>query len=94
MVLVTQKVEVSPVDRVPERLADMQTDVLDIGYPFAGGGEPLAGAPQTLAKRLRPAEGGYSVGHFKITAGTIATCVYDILPGGTVSHCCKGHRGE
>ena len=36
-----------------------------------------------LARRIRPAEGGYSVGHYRITAGTIATCVYDILPGGT-----------
>lgn len=36
-----------------------------------------------LARRVRPAEAGYSVGHYKITAGTIATCVYDILPGGT-----------
>ena len=36
-----------------------------------------------LARRARPAEGGYSVGHHRITAGTIATCVYDILPGGT-----------
>jgi hypothetical protein len=36
-----------------------------------------------LARRARPAEGGYSVGHFKITAGTLGTCVYDILPGGT-----------
>lgn len=45
---------------------------------------PFAGA-LALAKRARPAEGGYSVGHFKITAGTIATCVYDILPGGTTS---------
>lgn len=40
---------------------------------------------QLLAKRIRPAEGGYSVGHKKITAGTIATCVYDVLPGGTTS---------
>jgi hypothetical protein len=36
-----------------------------------------------LARRTRPAEGGYSVGHYKITAGSIGTCVYDILPGGT-----------
>jgi hypothetical protein len=36
-----------------------------------------------LARRARPAEGGYSVGHYQITAGTIGTCVYDILPGGT-----------
>jgi hypothetical protein len=37
---------------------------------------------QLLRRRLRPAEGGYSVAHFQVTAGTIATCVYDILPGG------------
>jgi hypothetical protein len=41
---------------------------------------PLFGA-EMLARRMRPAEGGYSVGHFKITAGTIGTCVYDLLPG-------------
>lgn len=88
VVLVAQKVErglLTPAELVPERLADMQTDVLAIGYPFAGGGEPLEAGVQTLARRLRPAEGGWSVGHVNITAGTIATCVYDILPGGTVS---------
>jgi len=88
VVLVTQKLEkdqVSAADLVQPKLAEMQTDVLTVGYPFAGGGERLEAGIQTLAKRFRPAEGGYSVGHFKITAGTIATCVYDILPGGTVS---------
>ena len=88
VVLVTQKLEkdqVSKADLVPPKLAEMQTDVLAIGYPFAGGSEPLESGTQTLARRIRPAEGGYSVGHFKITAGTIATCVYDILPGGAVS---------
>lgn len=88
VVLVTQKLEknqVSVADLVPAKLAQMQTDVLAIGYPFAGGGEPLEVSIQTLTKRIRPVEGGYSVGHFKITAGTIATCVYNILPGGRVS---------
>lgn len=33
-----------------------------------------------LANRVRPAKGGYSVGHYKITAGTIATGCYDLLP--------------
>jgi hypothetical protein len=46
-------------------------------------GVPPIVAPMMLARRQRPAEGGYSVGHYQITAGTIATCVYDILPGGT-----------
>jgi hypothetical protein len=88
VVLVTQKLEknqLSSADLVPSKLADMQTDVLAIGYPFAGESEPLGTGFQTLARRLRPAEGGYSVGHFRITAGTIATCVYDILPGGATS---------
>ena len=45
--------------------------------------EPVTVAPQLLAARARPAKGGYSVGHFRITAGTIGTCAYDILPGGS-----------
>ena len=84
--LVNQKLEPAQVgraDMVPAKLQDMQTDVLAVGELLAGGGAPAAGA-QTLAKRIRPAESGYSVGHFKITAGTIGTCVYDMLPeGGT-----------
>lgn len=40
---------------------------------------------QELARRARPARGGYSVGHPSVTAGTIATCVYDLLPGATVN---------
>ncbi len=42
-------------------------------------------APEVLTRRIRPAKGGYSVGHINITAGTIATCVYDILPGGSTN---------
>jgi hypothetical protein len=88
VVLVTQKLDkdqLSEAEMVPSKLAEMQTDVLTIGYPFAGGGEPQQAGIQTLASRVRPAEGGYSVGHVDITAGTIATCVYDILPEGRIS---------
>jgi hypothetical protein len=88
VVLVTQKLDkelVSRAERIPTKLGDMQTDVLAIGYPVAGGGASLEADAQTLTSRIRPAEGGYSVGHRDITAGTIATCVYDILPGGRVS---------
>ncbi len=35
---------------------------------------------QKLATRLRPVEGGYSVGHYQITAGTMATAVVDSAP--------------
>lgn len=100
--------ELKDADLVPPMMAGMQTDVLEIGYPFAGqtspqlktelisgtngmsGGyrisetvEPIEAGVQLLTRRRRPAQGGYSVGHFKITAGTIATCVYDILSGGS-----------
>ncbi len=89
VVLVTHKVDkeqLAASARVPAKLADMQTDVLVVGYPIAGGGDqPSPVETQTLAKRVRPAKGGYSVGHINITAGTLSTCVYDILPGGTTS---------
>jgi hypothetical protein len=87
LVLVTQKLEkkeLSQNDMVPSEFKGVETDVLGIGIPYAGGNRPDAGA-QTLASRVRPAKGGYSVGHYSITAGTIGTCVYDILPGGSVS---------
>ena len=84
VVLVTHKVgkdQLSKADLVPAKLHDLQTDVLAVGQLFAGDGTPSNVGTQTLAKRRRPVEGGYSVGHFRITAGTVATCVYDLLPG-------------
>jgi hypothetical protein len=88
IVLVDQKLDkdlISPGDMIKPKMANMQTDVLAIGQPFAGDQTPPTAGTQTLAERIRPAEGGYSVGHVNITAGTIATGVYDILPGGRVS---------
>lgn len=88
LVLVSQKLEkarLAAADLAPSKLAGVQTDVLAVGVLFAGGADSPAEGAQTLAKRVRPAEGGYSVGHFQITAGTIATGAYDILPGGSVS---------
>ncbi len=89
IVLVTHKLDKDQInsnDVIPAKLGDMQTDVLAIGHVFAGGDCTAANAGiETLAKRVRPAQGGYSVGHKNITAGTIATCVYDILPGGTTN---------
>jgi S1-C subfamily serine protease len=35
---------------------------------------------EALRTRRRPAQGGYSVGHYQITAGTIATGVVDVSP--------------
>jgi hypothetical protein len=127
LVLVSHKIgkdELPREDRIPAKVGDVKTDVLEIGFPIAqqfrhappmrAGQMPRPGQmPRTsqfagpaiegngalaptleeeeytdlvsalmLARRVRPAQGGYSVGHYQITAGTIATCVYDILPGG------------
>ncbi len=88
IILVTQKLEkdqISQEDMIPGKLGEMQTDVLSIGFPYAGGSELQETGAQRLVERVRPAQGGYSVGHEEITAGTLGTCVYDILPEGTVS---------
>src|SRR6267143_1898178 len=57
--------EVHEAARVPEKVDGIRTDVVEIGeidaFPFKG--------------RFRPAPGGVSVGHFRITAGTIGCLV-------------------
>jgi hypothetical protein len=89
LALVSQKVdkeELGPNDMIPKKIGEMQTDVLAIGEPFAGQAEPIEVGIELLARRARPASGGYSVGHRNITAGTIGTCVYDMVgtPGNPV----------
>lgn len=89
LALVSQKVdkeELTSADMVPKKIGEMQTDVLAVGQPFAGQAEPIEVGVQLLAQRSRPAAGGYSVGHRNITAGTLGTCVYDMVgtPGNPV----------
>jgi len=75
-VFVTSKVDVgnlSSNDMVPSKFGDIQTDIVEVGQVFAQ-------SDPSLRKKIRPAEGGYSVAHFKVTAGTIATCVVDRKP--------------
>jgi hypothetical protein len=86
LALVSQKLsgdELAPEDMIPKKINDMQTDVLAIGEPFAGQAEPIEVGIEALARRARPASGGYSVGHISITAGTIGTCVYDLQGTGS-----------
>src|SRR5215211_3724640 len=89
LVLVSQKVSsdlLEEADQIPEELEGHRTDVVAIGSPVAlGHGASAEAGAQSLATRVRPAQGGYSVGHFRITAGTIGTCVYDMLPGGATN---------
>lgn len=86
--LVTSKVSeqrLRAADVIPKQLAGMQTDVLAVGAPVAGATELPKPKAEILARRTRPAMGGHSVGHSDITAGTIATCAYKILPGGSAT---------
>lgn len=86
MVLVSQKLPGSMLgrgDAVPKTVASQPTDVLEVGTLFAGGSAPSPLQEidsQTLAKRVRPVRPGYSVGHPKVTAGTIGAGCYDLAP--------------
>lgn len=96
LVLVSYKLPketISKKDLIPAKYQDVQTDVLAVGNIFAAPeGDPdppptreNSADAQVLTNRIRPAKGGYSVGHKNITAGTIGTCVYKILPGGSTN---------
>jgi S1-C subfamily serine protease len=91
-VLVSQKLDeplLSKEDFIPKTVSGFKTDVIETGEIFAGSAMPTSDNEvsikeelgiETLSQRVRPAMGGFSVGHYKITAGTIATCVYDLEP--------------
>jgi hypothetical protein len=91
-VFVSQKLdpdEIGVADMIPKTVGKFKTDVVETGEIFAGVNameelpEPdtqeEAGI-ETLRVRVRPAQGGYSVGHYSITAGTIATAVIAARP--------------
>jgi hypothetical protein len=102
LVLVSYKLPkeaISKKDLIPTKCQDFQTDVLAIGNVFAssdGDSEPPplprenSADAQILTNRVRPAQGGYSVGHKNITAGTLGTCVYKILQGGSTNPASHG----
>jgi hypothetical protein len=92
-VSVSQKLDdqwLSEADTIPERVNGFRTDVIETGEIFAGrtpvseSSEDLAFdedfAPESLRGRVRPVNGGFSVGHHRVTAGTIATAVYPSTP--------------
>lgn len=77
--------------RVPTSLSSIKTDVIETGVIQAGVEQLIEAGPavgtreerrqdaaiELLRARIRPVEGGYSVGHYQITAGTYATAVID-----------------
>lgn len=75
-IFVSSKMEaemLSKDDLIPKKMGNVQTDIVEVGQIFAQ-------SNPSLRKKVRPAEGGFSVGHYKITAGTIATAVVDRKP--------------
>ena len=69
------KERLSKQDLVPPLIAEVETDVEEIGRI-----RPLA----SNRMRSRPARGGASLGHFKITAGTLGCLVKDKKTGKTL----------
>ena len=86
MVLVTHKVakyNLSRTNLLPTMLNGMAIDVIAVGRLTAETGRSIVpNEASSLIQHIRPVRGGYSVGHIDVTAGTIATCVYDLLPQG------------
>jgi len=69
-VFVQKKVKTSELDKqdtVPVKIEGVKTDVVEVGDIYA----------QAYTAKLRPAQPGYSIGHYKITAGTFGAVVRD-----------------
>ena len=52
----------------------------EMDHEATAGAISYAAVSNSLRRRLRPAQGGFSVGHYQITAGTLGTCCYDLSP--------------
>ncbi|MDZ4764456.1 MAG: hypothetical protein SGI73_07870 [Chloroflexota bacterium] len=76
IVLVEEKkplAALTPDEVVPREVEGLRTDVYEVGY---------LRALQTPSERYRPIiPGGVSIGHYKVTAGTLATVVKDRTTG-------------
>lgn len=64
------KVSLSKDSVIPDELGGVKTDVIEVGQ---------IRAMQSVRDRWRPAMGGVSLGHYKITTGTLGCIVYDSL---------------
>ena len=66
------KAALSKENMVPRELEGVSTDVIEVG---------LLRAAQSRTDRWRPVPGGVSLGHYKVTAGTLGTAVRDRATG-------------
>jgi hypothetical protein len=85
VVLVRRKValaELAAGDTVPRQVQGVPTDVVEVGDLKAQEAALVAPEePGLRLRRLRPALPGLSVGHYRITAGTLGALVYDCVTG-------------
>ncbi len=88
VVLVTKKLPAERLrakDMVPQMLSGSVTDVVEVGelrlLPDKPGGEKeqeeTVADDNSRTQRYRPAPGGVSIGHYRITAGTLGAAVRD-----------------
>lgn len=68
----------------PEELVIDHDKLMEFELPEGRG--QAEDIPLLLRNRIRPVIGGYSVGHFRITAGTIGLCVRDRFYGSSNRH--------
>lgn len=75
-------------EMIPETLDSLHTDVVETGkIRFLGFAIPAAIEPQddqveNRKVRMRPAQPGVSIGHYRVTAGTMGALVRGDFPGG------------
>lgn len=92
VVMVSTKVPVEKLAKdqiVPQSIEGIVSDVIEVGHVTASEAQPerenLESETPEIDKfrkfRWRPAPGGVSIGHYKITAGTLGAVVYDNCSG-------------
>lgn len=86
IVMVRKKVAASRLaahQMIPKRIEGMPSDVIEVGWVTAHPAAIKKNEPVSKSRtsRWRPAPGGVSIGHFRITAGTLGSAVYDKATG-------------
>lgn len=87
IVFVTNKValqQLAETEIVPRFMQGQRVDVIEIGeVRFLGISAPLIEPPSggDRLARWRPAPGGISIGHYRVTAGTLGCAVKDLATG-------------
>jgi hypothetical protein len=87
VVMVSKKVPVSKLAKhhvVPKLIDGIVSDVIEIGHVTSRkvqANSHTAEIDKSRESRWRPAPGGVSIGHYRITAGTLCAVVYDKSSG-------------